>query len=172
MPDLTNFVSFMKRLLFGILSSFLFFICGCEKNEQFVFEVEPVQIYQSAVEKKTLKPDIAFISIAFADIFQKPINANDLSKLQLPVIAFGDKKLMIDVVIKNFLNSSDAVVPSNSIMRNDLALFINNTYLRIYNRYPTTFELWKLTQLIEQDANLTPTIIYYAMMTSEEYRFF
>ena len=57
-------------------------------------------------------------------------------------------------------------------MNTDVNLFVIATYKKFYNREPNEFELWQLTNLIQNDVNTTPELVYYAFMTSNEYRYY
>ena len=63
-------------------------------------------------------------------------------------------------------------MPTDQIMRADIDQFITDTYLRFYVREPGQYERWQLKQMIEQDAEITPEMIYYAFLTSDEYRYY
>ena len=47
-----------------------------------------------------------------------------------------------------------------------------DAYLRFFNRQPNEFEAWKVKDMIDKNTDITPQMIYYSMMTSEEYRFY
>ena len=79
---------------------------------------------------------------------------------------------MIIVFIRNFLNAPGANVPSSQAMRSDVNRFITDTYKKFYVREPGEYELWYLGNLIQNDPDMTPEMIYYAFLTSDEYRFY
>jgi hypothetical protein len=87
-------------------------------------------------------------------------------------LAFGDKVLIEDVLVKNMLNSSEANLPSDLEMRSDIGLFVKNTYLKLYNREPNELENFTLSKKISENPEMTSAMVYYAMMTSNEYRFY
>jgi hypothetical protein len=90
----------------------------------------------------------------------------------LAYLAFGDKKLVEDIIIKNMLAAPGVQLPTQQAMLADVDLFVNNTYKKFYNRTPGEFELWKMKQLIQADQTITPELIYYAFLTSDEYRYY
>ena len=57
-------------------------------------------------------------------------------------------------------------------MRANVDQFITDIYNKLYVRDPNEYERWFLKDLIESDSELTPEMIYYAFLTSDEYRFF
>jgi hypothetical protein len=70
------------------------------------------------------------------------------------------------------LNSPNVSLPDNQSMRNDIHLFVKNAYLKLYNREPNELEAYTLGSFISEDAAITPELVYYSMMTSDEYRYY
>lgn len=161
----------MKKLLIFSIALTALFACS-KDDEQIVFGVNDVDLYQSSGEKDNLKSATEFISIAYADVFQTTVTSSILERLTIPYIAFGDNELIEDEIIRNMLNNQSAIIPSNQDMRNDIPKFVEETYVRFYNREPDAFEAWQMEEFITQDPNLTVELIYYAFMTSEEYRYY
>jgi len=151
-----------------------FFLLGtsCKRDTEHVYEVNDVAVTQSGVNKQNLKSTKEFISIAHSDLFGSTINQSDLTDLSLVYDAFGDKKLIEDMIIRNFLNQPGVSFPSSAEMRADLPLFIEEAYEKFYNRAPNELEAWQLQNLLEKDPSITPELAYYSFMTSDEYRFY
>jgi hypothetical protein len=80
--------------------------------------------------------------------------------------------LIEDLLIKNIVNSPVVNIPTEEVMRNDITSFINSTYLKLFNREPNEVELYTLSKQISENTNITPKLVYYAMMTSDEYRYY
>ncbi|UPT66978.1 MAG: hypothetical protein M0D57_21565 [Sphingobacteriales bacterium JAD_PAG50586_3] len=145
-------------------------LSACKK--EYVFGVDDVDVVQSSASKNNVKTTTEFVSIAYSDIFGTTIPQNYLTKLSLAYLAFGDKKLVEDIIIKNMLNAPGVQLPTQQTMLADVDLFVTNTYKKFYNREPGEFELWKMNQLIQADQTITPELIYYAFLTSDEYRYY
>ena len=141
-------------------------------TQEYIYELEPVQVVQSGSEKPNRKNSVEFISIAYADVFSSSISQAELNKLSVAHRSFGDKELIEDELIKNFLNEPTANVPSKAEMLADVDQFIKDSYLRFYNREPSNYELWFLNKTISENTDINPELIYYSMMTAEEYRFY
>lgn len=156
----------------SLLLSLLIGLGACKNDGQVIFEVEDVTISQEGINKPNIKTDIEFISIAYSDLFDRAISNDELVALRLTYASFGDTKLVEDLIIRNFLNSNDVVLPSSTQMRADVEGFVGQTYRKFFNRDPNEFELWFLVNEINDNASVTPELIYYAMMTSNEYRNF
>jgi len=70
------------------------------------------------------------------------------------------------------LNSAQVNLPNNETMRNNIGLFVDNSYQKFYNRSPDALEKQFLISTIESDVNTTPEMVYYALVTSNEYRYY
>jgi hypothetical protein len=160
----------MKKLIFVFLISFVF--TSCKKETEYIYEVNDVQVRQDATGKGFPKSTIEFLSIAYSDIYGNTISQNQLNRLSLLYLAFGDKKLLEDLLIKNMINRPEALLPSNQTMRSDVDLFVVNAYQKLYNRSPNELEVFTLKKNINENAQMTAVMVYYAMMTSDEYRYY
>ena len=160
----------MKKILLVFLISVVF--TSCKKETKYIYEVNDVQVSQEDIGKGIPKSTIEFLSIAYSDIFGNTISQNQLNRLSLLYLAFGDKKLLEDLLIKNMINRPESLLPSNQTMRADVDLFIVNAYQKLYNRSPNELEVFTLKKNINENAQMTAVMVYYAMMTSDEYRYF
>jgi len=155
--------------------TFLFLVslaASCKKETLTVYEVDNVTVRKDQIGKGVNKTTIEFISIAYSDVFGTTISQDGLSKVSLLYTSFGDKRLLEDLLIKNMLNAPAVQLPSNEEMRADINGFVSLTFQKLFNREPTELEAFELKKRIENAATLTPDMIYYAMMTSDEYRFY
>jgi hypothetical protein len=145
---------------------------GCKKEKIYTYEVEDVNVAQPGTAKPNVKSDLEVLSIAYSDLFGTSIPASELEVMAQSYQSFGDKRLVMDMVILNFLNDPNVVIPTDASMRSDIGAFVDGCYRKFYVREPSAFERWFVTDLITQDPGLTPDLIYYAFMTSAEYRFY
>ena len=158
--------------IFGFVLILSFTVFSCTKEKSYLYEVEPITVEQDGSNKNNLKSDFEFISIAYSDLFGTTISRDDLVDLSLAYSSFGDRKLIEDMIIRNFLNDPSVNIPTSIQMRNDINLFINDTYKKLFNRAPNEFEAWYVVNLIENDTDITSEIVYYSFMTSNEYRYY
>ena len=158
-------VFFIGVMCLGMVSS-------CTKEKDIIYDVNDVNVDKPDANKDYVKSLTEFISIAFTDLFGQNINQAQLQTLAVPYSGFGDLKLIEDMIIKNFLNNPVANVPSDAEMRENVDQFLLDTYQKFFNRYPNEFELWHMRNLINENENITPELIYYAIMTSNEYRYY
>jgi hypothetical protein len=147
-------------------------ITSCKKEITYVYDVNPVLITPDGSNKPNVKTTAEFISIAYSDLLGKAISNAEQQQLNVAYTSFGDKKLIEDLIIKNLLIKPGAQIPSKATMIQDVDGFITNSYKKFYNRQPNAFELYYLQKLITTNTNVTPMLVYYAMMTSNEYRYY
>lgn len=151
----------------------LFFISlSCNKEVVNVYEIDRVDLYGSASEKKNLKNDEQFIAILFRDLFNESIGSDEMEVLFGTYASVGDKPLIIDEIIKSLLSQPEVEIATMAEMRNDPDGFVNDVFERFLIRKPTAQELWFLETQIAQNPDLKPVDIYYALLTSQEYRYY
>lgn len=168
-PYLSNFriIKLSNLVLVVLLMQF-----SCNKEKRYIYEVQTQELYQTSAQKQYLKTTDQFISIAYSHLFGSSITNNELNQYNVALQALGDKATMQDMIVKSMINKSGVQIVTDAVMRNDVTAFVEETYLRFYNRKPNEFESWKMKDLIEKNTNITPKMIYYAMMTSDEYRYY
>ena len=160
----------MRKLIF-IFSLLLLFSCKKEKNVK--YQLNDVTIENNRAIKDHLKSTTEFISIAYSDIFGTVISINKLADLTKIYKAFGDKKLIEQMVIKNFLNEPSIQIPQiDRSSTSAINTFVQNMYIKLYNRTPDEYEHWFISNMIENDTDLTSELIYFSLMTANEYRYY
>jgi len=145
-------------------------VVGCKKEEVFTYGVNDVSVTQPGAYKPNMKSDLELISIAYNDLFGSSITPDELESLVLPYQALGDKRLVIDMIILNFLNEPTVSMPTDSEMRADVDGFVAGCFRKFFVRNPSAFEQWFVKDLIVRDTSIHPEVVYYAFMTSNEYR--
>lgn len=161
----------IKHTAFLVLA-FLLLQTSCNKEKRYIYQVQEQELYQSSAQKQNLKTTDQFISIAYSHLFGISITNNELTQFNVSLQALGDKATMQDMIVKSMINRPSVQLVSNADMRLDIPAFVEQTYLRFYNRKPNEFERWKMKDLIEKNADVTPRMICYSMMTSDEYRYY
>ncbi|MEO8087010.1 MAG: hypothetical protein ABI763_09335 [Bacteroidota bacterium] len=154
---------FAVVLLAGIISS-------CKK--EYVYEVKDVKVTQPGGAKDNVKTTTEFISIVYSDLFNNNIPTDTLLYVQQSYDAFGDKKLIEDRIVRHFLNSPAVQIPADATMRANIPLFVDETIQKFFNRKPDAFENYFISDIISNSTNITPMMVYYACMTSNEYRYY
>lgn len=162
----------MNKLVASACLLIALLVSSCNKEKRYIYQVQEQELYQNSNEKQTLKSTTQFISIAYSDLFGTSITNDELNKFDVALQAFGDKGVLQDMIVKSLINRSGVQVVTANAMRADIPAFIEGAYLRFYNRKPNEFEAWKMKDLIEKNADVTPVMVYYSLMTSEEYRYY
>ena len=145
---------------------------SCSKEKSYLYDVNNVNVTQPGNNKNTAKTTTEFISIAYSDLFGTTVSNADLVNMFTAYSSFGDKKLIEDRIIRTLLDRPGVLVPTSQTMRNDISLFVTNSYKKFYNRAPNEFEKYYLKNLIQNDTAVTPAMLYYSFMTSNEYRYY
>lgn len=164
-----------KKLRYTALSLATIFILGvssCQKEKNIIYEVNDVDVQDPNANKDYVKSLTEFISIAYTDLFGEAISQTQLQTLAVPYAGFGDLKLIEELIIKNFLNEPSVQIPTDAEMRTNVDQFLLDTYQKFLNRYPNEFELWHMKNLIVENENITPELVYFSIMTSNEYRYY
>ena len=162
-----SMLAYKKVLCFLGLSVLLF---SCKKEKVYVYQVNDFEISQPGVEKPNVKTNTQFISITYTDLFGSAISQSTLSDLETVYLSFGDKSVIEDLIIRNFLNESGVNLPTEQEMIEDPEAFVKGAYNKIYNREPSEYESWYLVNKINESSDVTPELFYYALLTSNEYR--
>ncbi|MEM7374931.1 MAG: hypothetical protein AAF587_40435 [Bacteroidota bacterium] len=158
------------RLLFFLL--LLLSICCSSPEDSYLYEINPIELTSSTIEKTKQKTTDQYISILYANLFQKALSANELVEIRQSIESIGDKNLAHEIVISNFMNRSDVLVPSDEEMRADLDQFLLDTYKRFLVREPSQAEKKFLKTMILSNPDIQPELVYFSFAMSEEYQFY
>jgi hypothetical protein len=157
----------------AVLLSVIIVQPSCRKKEKkTVYEVNEAPSYRSDINKNKAKSESEYISILSANLFQKALSANALARHQRVIQSVGDKALVNEIIISNFMNKADVKMPSNEEMRADVEKFIVETYRKFYVRTPTELELTWFKNYINNNPKVTVELIYTSFSASDEYLFY
>ena len=122
--------------------------------------------------KTKMKTDQQYVAILHANLFQVALSANQIFEISQCIESIGDKEIAREVIISNFMNESDVLMPTDEEMRADLDQFIVNTYNRFMVRNPTQAEITHFRNYIDANPNVTPELVYFSFSLSNEYLFY
>ncbi|MEM6261074.1 MAG: hypothetical protein AAGI38_01100 [Bacteroidota bacterium] len=146
---------------------------SCTSDEdQYLYEVEQFDLVPPSGNQDKAKTTNQYISILYADVFEKALAANDQVEIGNAMFSIGDQELARQVVISNFLNHPEAQVPSRKVMLEDLDQFVIDTYRKFFIRDPSQAELAYVKSFIEADPNVSPEVVYLTFATSNEYQYY
>lgn len=162
--SMTKWMLFLGVLLIGA--------AGCKKEPELDFVLNEVQLYPSAAGKTKLKTNEQYVAILYSNLFQSALSANDIFDVNNCIESIGDKELAREVLISNFMNKPDVILPDPEVLTTDIDGFIEDTYLRFYVRYPTQAEKEWLRNFIQTNPYVTPELVYFSFALSDEYMYY
>ena len=160
----------MKKitLLFFCLSVFA---TSCKKDD-IIYDVNQVNATSYNANKNKLKTISQYISILYANLFQKALSANELVEITNCIESIGDKEVAHEIILSNFMSKSGVTMPSDSLMRTDVNAFIEQTYKRFYVRDLTEAEREFFLNFFASHPDVSVEMVYSAFSLSNEYQFY
>jgi len=159
--------------------SFVYFLClgisfsSCKKQETtYEYTVNNENILPANVSKTRLKTTDQYVSILYANLFQKALSSNNLFTISQCFDSVGDQILARQVLIANLMKKTGVIIPTVTEMNANIDKFITDTYVRFYVRNPTESEKTYLRQFILADPNITPELVYISFALSDEYMYY
>ena len=122
--------------------------------------------------KNKLKSVSQYISIVYANLFQKALSSNELVEITRCIESIGDKQVAHEIVLSNFMNKPDVIIPSDSLMRADLDFFLEETYKRFFVRDITEAEREFFLNYLNANPNVSSEMVYMSFALSNEYQFY
>jgi len=169
----------MRGSKIGLALLIFFSIVSCKKvteervtYDNVIYELNNIAVYSSSSEKIKQKTPVQYISILYADLFNAQIPNNELNNLTLISTAIGDKTMASELILSHYLNSPSLQLPGDTEMLQDIPAFVEQTYVRFYQRYPTEYEKLFLVNLIESDEGMDVQTIYTSFVLANEYYFY
>lgn len=171
-----TFINLSRNLLrYGQLLVLLLLLStqSCKRLKHDVeYELNSVDAETPSQDKTKAKTTEQYISILYANIFQKAISPDDLYDIGRCIASIGDKDIAHEIVVSNFMNRSDKIIPSDSAMRADTDRFINETYRRFYVRDPSIAEKTWLKNYLLNNPQISAELIYMSFALSNEYQYY
>lgn len=158
-----------------LISSIIFLglFSSCKKQEtKYEYAVNNEDILPANISKTRLKTSDQYISILYANLFQKALSSNQVFAITQCFDSVGDQILARQVLIANLMNKPGVIIPTVQDMNADIEKFITETYVRFYVRNPTESEKAYIKKTIQADPNLTPELIYMSFALSDEYMYY
>jgi hypothetical protein len=149
----------------------LFVISSCKK-EDVVYDINQLQSSSYNANKNKLKSIGQYISIVYANLFQKALSSNELVEITRCIESIGDKQVAHEIVLSNFMNREDVIIPSDSMMRADLDLFLEETYKRFFVRNITEAEREFFLNFLNSNPHVSCEMVYMSFALSNEYQFY
>lgn len=161
----------MKKLTLLSVCFFLVF-SACQKEDEVVYGVNQVNANSYNSGKDKLKSISQYISILYANLFQKALSANELVEISNCIMSIGDKEVANEIILSNFMNKTGVIMPSDSLMRADMDAFLEETYNRFFIRNITEAEREFFKNFLEANPDVSVEMVYTAFSLSNEYQFY
>jgi len=162
----------INHQLILLVTIFVLIVPSCKKQEPLLYQINTVEIQSAGVIKTKFKSSEQWVSILYANLFQRAMSGNNIFKASSALFSIGDKELAREVLISNFMNQSDVLTPSDTEMRVDIDKFIEETYARFLVRRPSEAEKLWFKNYIESDPNVSAELVYFSFALSNEYLFY
>lgn len=163
----------MKRAIFLLGLTILIGLgYGCKKHTDYLYELNEVESKLPNAEKRSLKSDEQYVSILYANLFQRALSADRVVEIKKLIDSIGDKETVHEVIISSFMNDPDVIIPTRAEAMTDLDGFIEETYQRFFVRHPTEAEKAWFRNYITSNENVTPELVYIAFAISNEYLYY
>lgn len=166
------------KLSFLLVLTLSLFSCKKKEDDKNLYQVNEVGVLPNNGDKTKMKTNEQYVSILYANLFQKALSPDQIFELSQCMESIGDQELAREVIISNFLNKPGIIKPSHVEMWSNLDQFIINTYNRFLVRNPTEAEKTYFKNYITANStvadssNVSPEIIYFSFALSNEYMFY
>jgi hypothetical protein len=163
----------MKRTSqsFALIGAMAIIFGACQKEEP-IYGVNNVPLDLIETNKTKLKTTNQYVAILYANLFQTALSANEIVEIQKLVESIGDDQVAFEVLISNFMNEPDVILPSDSAMRQNTEFFITETYKRFLIRRPTEAEQTYFINKIGTNNDITSELVYFSFALSDEYMYY
>ena len=161
----------MKKLT-SLLICFSLVFSACKKEEEIIYDVNQVNTNSYNSGKDKLKSISQYISILYANLFQKALSANELVEISNCIMSIGDKEIANEIILSNFMNKTEVIMPSDSVMRADLDAFLEETYSRFFIRNISEAEREFFKNFLATNPDVSVEMVYTAFSLSNEYQFY
>ena len=145
---------------------------SCTKEKRINYEVVNQQANDIILDKNKPKSDRQYISILYSNLFQEALPINKQISTQNVIRSVGDRSLVFEIILSNYMNKPGTVLPDVSDMKANPEQFIIDTYKRFYLRIPTELEKSFFLNFFETYHNVNPELVYTAFAASDEYTFY
>ena len=162
----------MKQLSLYILVVLTLLATSCKKEYDAIYDVTQADIYPNNANKDKLKTPEQYVTVAYANLFQKALSINKLLDITDVILSIGDKEIAREVLISNFMNKSDVILPTDATMRADIGAFLDEAYTRFFVRHPSELEKEWMTNYIIAHPDLSAEIVYFSFAMANEYLFY
>jgi len=150
-----------------LLSALLW--AGCSADPDVTYGLQPLTIESDLANKDRVKTVDQWISILYSDLFGTALGTAELYEIKQAFQSVGDQEIAREMLISNFMQQPNVLLPDALEMTQETDAFIEATYTRFLVRLPTEAEKTWMRQYITTNPNLNPELVYTAFALSDEY---
>lgn len=161
------------RILALVLASALV-LPSCKKKEEFseIYEVDAFNAVPNSSGKIKIKTDEQYISVLYANLFQKAISTKLLNDMIDAIYSVGDKEIAHEMILKKFMADPEIKIPTKNEMKADPEKFIKDAYKRFFVRDISEAEKKWFLDYFNNYPQVTPEWVYTSFALSNEYQFY
>lgn len=155
-----------------LILGFIVLSMSCKKEKVAEFGVAEQLIQDERTSKIKNKSEAEYISILYTNLYQKPISPNQLFKTQTVLVSIGDRSVANEMLLSNYFNTGQVIIPSDADMRSDIDAFVENSYKKFFLRYPNEAEKLFFKNYIGGNAKVSVEMVFTAMSVCNEYQYY
>jgi hypothetical protein len=164
--------NFNRNFFLVLVSVVLFFVaCNRAKSER-EYGVVNKRVQGSTISKTRLKTEAQYLAILSTDLTQLPISPLRLNRAIRVLNSIGDRETANEIIISNYMNSPDIKLPEEAYMRQQTEVFVRETFVKFFVRYPSEAEVAFFVQFIKSNPEVTVEMVYTAFAASTEYMYY
>jgi hypothetical protein len=160
----------LNKWLLAFVIGIAFF--SCKKERRVNYQVIDQPANDIIIDKNKAKTETQYISILYSNLFQKALPINQLVSTQNVIQSVGDRSLVYEIILSNYMNTPGTVLPADSFMKANPEQFIINTYKRFYLRIPSELEKSFFLNYFASNPTVTPELVFTSFAASDEYLFY
>ena len=105
----------------------LMFIAACRSDDQYLYEVNTLDVLASNDHKSRQKSEDQYLATLYTNLYQQSVSGNKLADMREVLASFGDKDLGRQMLISRLLVDPDINIPTQEEMRANLDAFVEGT---------------------------------------------
>lgn len=162
----------MRFAGFAILCIAIMSLGSCKKEIPAIFDVNELDVTPDNALKDKLKTPEQYVTVAYANLFQKALSISELLEITDVITSIGDKEIAREVLISNFMNKSDVILPTDAEMRGNVEAFVEEAHKRFFVRLPSELEIAWMKNYLNSHPDLSAEIVYFSYAMANEYLFY
>ena len=102
----------------------------------------------------------------------RKLSTNELFEISRCIQSIGDKEVVHEIVFSNFMNKNGVIIPSDSVMRDDLDGIYRGDLQKIFVRDISEAEREFFISFFESHPYVSAEMVYMVFALSNEYQYY